>query len=278
MSDEETFFFDKAPIIIESNLPTLFNNLVDRDHVLHYSWNMQEVSYLCLFAINYSLWTRHCWHAEWGGLCYPLFPHNLSFELSMLSKPIFMRCHVIGCTWVNKPYIFEIGGACLAQWNHWIHSMPHHGHFATIFVVGIWGIVGKLLARDGLGRIGLFFHDFVPFLRPSSNRACVLLAHCSSFGRDFLRSAASIGDRRMKEDYPWRGQLTLLFWIKVLCRWGVSAPFHRRWWTQGHHLAPWYLRCSWWSTRPFAEYRSTPVLVAKILLRFPYASFSVLAS
>ena len=76
-----------------------------------------------------------------------------SFGFSWL--PILMRCHVVGCTWVHKPYIFWVGGVGWVGDRHWVRFVPHHKHSATIVVVGVGGVLGELLACEG--RLTLLF-------------------------------------------------------------------------------------------------------------------------
>ena len=51
----ETIFFailfNEAAFVIEPDLHALLHDLVDRDHILHYSWNMQDVPDVRLVAL-----------------------------------------------------------------------------------------------------------------------------------------------------------------------------------------------------------------------------------
>ena len=49
-SDNSAFLFNEAPSIIEVSLHALFHNLVDRDQILRYCWNMQDVLNVGLVA------------------------------------------------------------------------------------------------------------------------------------------------------------------------------------------------------------------------------------
>ena len=103
-SNNSAFLFDDTPSIVEPNLHALFHDLADRDQILRYCWNMQDVLDVGLVAL----------FTEWditdmlNGLncVIPSFHIVGSFGLTQLLEPIFMRLHVIGCTRVDKPYIF----------------------------------------------------------------------------------------------------------------------------------------------------------------------------
>ena len=78
------------------------------------------------------------------------------------------------------------------------------------------------------GQIGLFYHDLVLFLHPSSNRARVPLAHSSSLERDSLRLVTLVEDRRRREESLSRERSTLLQRIEVPSLRDISTTFHRR--------------------------------------------------
>ena len=46
-----TFLFDEASSIIEPNLHALFHDPADRDQILHYCWNMQDIFYVGLITL-----------------------------------------------------------------------------------------------------------------------------------------------------------------------------------------------------------------------------------
>ena len=50
-SDNSVFLFNEAAFVIEPDLHALLHDLVDRDHILHYSWNMQDVPDVRLVAL-----------------------------------------------------------------------------------------------------------------------------------------------------------------------------------------------------------------------------------
>ena len=50
-SDELALFFDEETALVESNLLSLFHNLVDGDQILHDGWYMQDILNLYLVAI-----------------------------------------------------------------------------------------------------------------------------------------------------------------------------------------------------------------------------------
>ena len=69
-----------------------------------------------------------------------------SIRLSQISKPIFVRRHVIGCSRVNKPYIFWRRGVGLTWCQHWVCFMPHYEHSSMVVIVRVLNIVHELLA------------------------------------------------------------------------------------------------------------------------------------
>ena len=48
---------------------------------------------------------------------------------------------MVGCTRVDKPYIFWFGGVGRFGGSHGVRSMPYHKHSTTIFVIGVGGVV-----------------------------------------------------------------------------------------------------------------------------------------
>ena len=54
-SDNSAFIFYEAPSIVEANMHALFYNLADRDRILRYSRNMQDVIDVGLVAL-FSEW------------------------------------------------------------------------------------------------------------------------------------------------------------------------------------------------------------------------------
>ena len=102
---------------------------------------MQDIFYVGLFAI----------FPEWdigdmlNGVNYviPNFHIVGLFGLSQLSKPIFMRRHLIGHVKVEKPYIFRIVSVVQPGCRHCVCYVPHYEHTAMIVVLRIRGVVGK---------------------------------------------------------------------------------------------------------------------------------------
>ena len=103
LSDNPAFLFDEAPIVVEANLHAPFHDLADRDQILHYRYNMQDVLDLGLVTLFAE---RDIFDMMNGVDCViPSFNIVRSFGLSKFLKPIFMRHHVIRCTPIDKPYI-----------------------------------------------------------------------------------------------------------------------------------------------------------------------------
>ena len=56
---------------------------------------------------------------------------------------------MVGCTRVNKTYIFWFGGVDRVGGCHRVHFVPHYKHPATIVVVKVGGVVCELSAGEG---------------------------------------------------------------------------------------------------------------------------------
>ena len=116
----------------------------------------------------------------------------------------------------------------------WSHTMLYHDIYHMPLLACLWRLIGSRNCVHGtafgccsLGLIDPFCHGLALFLRLNSYRAFVCLMYCLLFGRYILQPVALTGDRR-REDSPLWGWPTLLPWIEVLGRRGVSTPFHRR--------------------------------------------------
>ena len=100
---ESAFLFNEEAFMIELALHALFNDMDDQDQILRYSWNMQDVLDVGFFSFA----------LEWdisdmlnGVNCViPNFNIVGSIGLSQFLEPIFVRCHVIRCSRVDKSYI-----------------------------------------------------------------------------------------------------------------------------------------------------------------------------
>ena len=131
--NESALFFNETTTLVESYLHALFNNLADRDQILHDGRNMQDI-------LNVSLLT---FFAEWNIANVPNQVRSVisgfdiagSLRLSKFSKPFLMRCHMVRGIGVNEPYILRIGGTSRSRGRHRIFSMSHHEHSAMVFIV-----------------------------------------------------------------------------------------------------------------------------------------------
>ena len=89
--------------VIEPYMLALFYNLADRDRIFLDGRDMQDILDVGLFSvvvesdISDMLKGVNC--------VIPSFDIVDSIRLSQLSKPNFVRRHVIGCSRVDKPYI-----------------------------------------------------------------------------------------------------------------------------------------------------------------------------